>query len=190
MSIFSDLCKDFTACQAAHQQYWMACFQTARSLARDFAIYIEAPGAYTEPDSGEVRPYVKLLQHTIIGGENIPTEPEFDLHALDHDGNGWLRFCLSIALENGPNTYPKRRFAFYLKMKIENSHVHMQLLDRSYRDFDLTDNDGKTALFDHMVQMLHITFRCPPEQGLGQQQFGVFHIGRDAALLENRSNIA
>jgi hypothetical protein len=110
--------------------------------------------------------------------EDGPEDTDFPAQAnvLDAEGEGWWRFCLGIVLEHGPDGYPKHRFAFFLKIKIEEGHVYTKLLNRSYQDFDVNTDDGKELLFKHMIEMLHIAFRCPPEQGLLHHQFGVFHM--------------
>jgi hypothetical protein len=152
--------------------------QTVQALAHDFGKYTDAPGAYEDKKTGNAVPYIRLLRHKITGSGNIPEDIDYPAQAdvLDDEGKGWWRFCLSIALEHGPNAYPKHRFAFFLKIRIENGHVYTQLLDRSYQDFDVNTDGGKEMLFKHMIEMLHIAFQCPPRQGLLEQQFGVFHM--------------
>jgi hypothetical protein len=174
MSIYRELCAELSTCRGAYQTYWMTCVQIARDLARGFGKYTDAPSAYKDQETGKVHPYVTLSRHKIVGYENIPEDTDYQTYALDDDGNGWRRFCLGITLEHGTNVYPKRQFAFFLKIRVENGHVYTKLLDRSYQDFDVNTDDGKELLFKHMIEMLHISFQSPPEQGLLQQQFGVF----------------
>jgi hypothetical protein len=165
MSKFQDLCALYAAWDDGQIENTKNLWQATLRLTQGWAKYIDAPGAYGDRKTGEAIRYVDAMRHERRpDGTNMPVPAKSYYDAIELDGDGFVRFSITTALERGPAAYPKFRVGVFLRMKVINDTIHVELLDKTYIPFELDQNDPTThvKLFEAMADLLETTFKQRP----------------------------
>jgi hypothetical protein len=165
MSKFEDLSALAVRWQSAGHENWIRLWRATFQLTRGFAKYIDAMGVYADPKTGQGVRYVETMRHGYReDGTSVPLPVDSYMDALDMESDGYVRFSIATAFEQGPKTYPKIRVGVFLRMKIVGNTIHVQLLNKTYVLFELDQEDPTThvKLFEAIVDLLETSFEMRP----------------------------
>lgn len=168
MTIFEDLCHDFDVWRTGYFDNQTKSVRLAQQIAEGFRQHIGAPKNFKEPvdDSNQMtKPYVQPMVATDEGDGIVSfREPKGFLDVITRWDDGYYYFGLGIAVEVGPNIWPKQRFCVPISFIIDDDSCIMRVTNRpgGQFHFNIGELGGCAKMYDFIASVVFDIFKTRP----------------------------